>query len=203
MTRKQKRLSVIPGAMAFLAAAAALTFYALGQKASFFYMPAELEDCDTAARPAHPPRRTRRGRHGRARPRRQGDLCRHRRQNRSRSPTPASFPICSARGRGSSPKAVWHGRRVRRRQRARQARRELHAEGSRRRLKKKGVWQDRQECATAGSAAPSVQRAASIASALRDPLIVEIGHFALVLALALALVQSTVPLIGARTATGG
>jgi cytochrome c-type biogenesis protein CcmF len=29
---------------------------------------------------------------------------------------------------------------------------------------------------------------------------VEIGHFALVLALALALVQSMVPLIGARTA---
>jgi cytochrome c-type biogenesis protein CcmE len=43
MTRKQKRLSVIAGAMTFLGAAAALTFYAIGQKASFFYMPAELE----------------------------------------------------------------------------------------------------------------------------------------------------------------
>lgn len=43
MTRKQKRLSVIGGAMAFLAVASALTFYALGQKTSYFYMPAELQ----------------------------------------------------------------------------------------------------------------------------------------------------------------
>ena len=42
MTRKQKRLSVIGGAMGFLGLAAALTFYALGQKASYFYMPADL-----------------------------------------------------------------------------------------------------------------------------------------------------------------
>lgn len=42
MTRKQKRLSVIVGALAFLGSAAALTFYALGQKASYFYMPADL-----------------------------------------------------------------------------------------------------------------------------------------------------------------
>ncbi|GAA2851358.1 cytochrome c-type biogenesis protein CcmE [Aminobacter aminovorans] len=43
MTRKQKRLSVIAGALAFLGAATALTFYALGQKASYFYMPADLQ----------------------------------------------------------------------------------------------------------------------------------------------------------------
>lgn len=43
MTRKQKRLSVIAGALAFLGAATTLTFYALGQKASFFYMPADLQ----------------------------------------------------------------------------------------------------------------------------------------------------------------
>lgn len=43
MTRKQKRLSVIAGALAFLGAATGLTFYALGQKASFFYMPADLQ----------------------------------------------------------------------------------------------------------------------------------------------------------------
>jgi cytochrome c-type biogenesis protein CcmE len=42
MTRKQKRLSVIAGGMAFLAAAAGLTFYALGQRTSYFYMPADL-----------------------------------------------------------------------------------------------------------------------------------------------------------------
>ena len=43
MTRKQKRLSVIGGAMAFLAVAAGLTFYALGQRTSYFYMPADLQ----------------------------------------------------------------------------------------------------------------------------------------------------------------
>ena len=42
MTRKQKRLTVIGGAMGFLALAAALTFAALGQKTSYFYMPADL-----------------------------------------------------------------------------------------------------------------------------------------------------------------
>lgn len=42
MTRRQKRLSVIAGALGFLGMAVALTFYALGQKASYFYMPADL-----------------------------------------------------------------------------------------------------------------------------------------------------------------
>lgn len=42
MTRKQKRLSVILGGMAFLAAATGLTFVALGQKTSYFYMPSDL-----------------------------------------------------------------------------------------------------------------------------------------------------------------
>lgn len=42
MTRKQKRLAVIGGAMGFLGLAAALTFAALGQKTSYFYMPADL-----------------------------------------------------------------------------------------------------------------------------------------------------------------
>ena len=43
MTRKQKRFSVIGGAMGFLAVAALLVFYALGQKTSYFYMPAEIQ----------------------------------------------------------------------------------------------------------------------------------------------------------------
>lgn len=43
MTRKQKRLSIIGGGMAFLALAAALVFYAIGSKASYFYMPADLQ----------------------------------------------------------------------------------------------------------------------------------------------------------------
>jgi cytochrome c-type biogenesis protein CcmE len=42
MTRKQKRLTTIGVAMGFLGLATALTFYALGQQASYFYMPADL-----------------------------------------------------------------------------------------------------------------------------------------------------------------
>ena len=42
MTRRKKRLSIIAGGAIFLAASAGLTFYALGQKASYFYMPADL-----------------------------------------------------------------------------------------------------------------------------------------------------------------
>jgi cytochrome c-type biogenesis protein CcmE len=42
MTRKQKRLAVIAGGLSFLGLAAAMVFVALGQKTSYFYMPAEL-----------------------------------------------------------------------------------------------------------------------------------------------------------------
>jgi cytochrome c-type biogenesis protein CcmE len=48
MTRKQKRLTVIGGAMGFLGLAAALTFAALGQKTSYFYMPADLQQATIA-----------------------------------------------------------------------------------------------------------------------------------------------------------
>ena len=48
MTRKQKRLAVIGGAMGFLGLAAALTFAALGQKTSYFYMPADLAKATVA-----------------------------------------------------------------------------------------------------------------------------------------------------------
>jgi cytochrome c-type biogenesis protein CcmE len=48
MTRKQKRVAVIGGAMGFLVVAAALTFAALGQKTSYFYMPADLETATVA-----------------------------------------------------------------------------------------------------------------------------------------------------------
>lgn len=49
MTRKQKRLSVIVGAGVFLALAATLTLYALGQKASYFYTPADIAEQPVAA----------------------------------------------------------------------------------------------------------------------------------------------------------
>lgn len=56
MTRKQKRLAVILGALVFLGGATGLTLYALGQKASYFYMPADL-----AAAPVEPGQRIRLG----------------------------------------------------------------------------------------------------------------------------------------------
>src|SRR5690606_5863987 len=49
MTRKQKRLTVIGAGMAFLAAALALVLVALGQKASYFYMPADLAEASVAS----------------------------------------------------------------------------------------------------------------------------------------------------------
>lgn len=48
MTRKGKRLSIIAGAGAFLLAASGLTFYALGQKASYFFMPDDLRTASVA-----------------------------------------------------------------------------------------------------------------------------------------------------------
>lgn len=56
MTRKQKRLSVIFGGLAFLAAATALTFFALGQRTSYFYMPSDLSE-----KPVQPGERIRLG----------------------------------------------------------------------------------------------------------------------------------------------
>ncbi|MDN2567728.1 cytochrome c maturation protein CcmE [Aquibium sp. A9E412] len=49
MTRKQKRLAIIGGGMGFLAAATALTFVALGQQTSYFYMPGDLSVRPVAA----------------------------------------------------------------------------------------------------------------------------------------------------------
>ena len=56
MTRKQKRLTMIAGALAFLGAATAMTFFALGQKTSYFYMPSDITD-----RPVEPGERIRLG----------------------------------------------------------------------------------------------------------------------------------------------
>ncbi len=56
MTRKQKRLAVIAGALVFLGGATGLTFYALGQRTSYFYMPSDL-----AEKPVEPGQRIRLG----------------------------------------------------------------------------------------------------------------------------------------------
>ncbi|WP_295806140.1 cytochrome c maturation protein CcmE [uncultured Nitratireductor sp.] len=44
MTRKQKRLAVIAGAIGFLGAATGLTLYALGEQTSYFYVPGDLAE---------------------------------------------------------------------------------------------------------------------------------------------------------------
>lgn len=48
MKRKRKRLTIIAGGLTFLGAAAGLTFYALGEKSSYFYMPADLTTASIA-----------------------------------------------------------------------------------------------------------------------------------------------------------
>ena len=49
MTRKQKRLAVVLGGLGFLGAATGLVFYALGQKASYFYVPGDLAAANVQA----------------------------------------------------------------------------------------------------------------------------------------------------------
>jgi len=44
VTRKQKRLAVIAGAIGFLGAATGLTLYALGEQTSYFYVPGDLAE---------------------------------------------------------------------------------------------------------------------------------------------------------------
>lgn len=56
MTRKQKRAMIIAIGMCFLAVAAGLTLFALGQQTSYFYMPA-----DVLAKPLSPGQRIRLG----------------------------------------------------------------------------------------------------------------------------------------------
>src|SRR6266566_4865841 len=80
--------------------------------------------------------------------------------------------------------------------RACQARRDLHAQGSRRRAEEAGTLEGRlwrQSGRRRGRVARWNARGAG-----SDAMIAEAGHYALVLALALALIQSTVPLLGAR-----
>ena len=180
MTRKQKRLTVIGGAMGFLALAAALTFAALGQKTSYFYMPADLEKAVVA-----PGQRIRLGGLVEDGTVRRGDG------------TQVSFAVTD---KEKSVKVVYTGLLP-----------DLFREGQgvitegtfgadgvfvadsvlakhdenympkevAESLKAKGVWK------------PELKA--------RPAPMVEAGHFALVLAFALALIQSTVPLIGARS----
>ena len=49
MTRKQKRLAIIAGALGFIGAATGLTLYALGEQTSYFYMPGDLAENPVAA----------------------------------------------------------------------------------------------------------------------------------------------------------
>jgi cytochrome c-type biogenesis protein CcmE len=56
MTRKQKRLAIIGGALAFLGLAVALVLFALRQEIVFFHSPTDLQ-----ANPVHPGERIRLG----------------------------------------------------------------------------------------------------------------------------------------------
>ncbi len=148
MTRKQRRLTLIAAAGDEVLARCgrACADRAEGSRSCSFNSPTDGGREARRARHAHPPRRP-----GAARQRCQrGDnlavtfevtdgnraMC--------RLPIRACFPICSAKGRASSPKARSIRRRhVQGRQRARQARRDLHAEGSRRLAEEAGPLEGR------------------------------------------------------------
>ncbi|WP_367715344.1 cytochrome c maturation protein CcmE [Nitratireductor sp. GISD-1A_MAKvit] len=49
MTRKQKRLAIIAGAIGFLGSAVGLTLYALGEQTSYFYMPGDIAERPVSA----------------------------------------------------------------------------------------------------------------------------------------------------------
>src|SRR6185295_5505548 len=137
----------------------------------------------------HPPRRSREAGHAAARrqsvralrgdrrqPHDPGDLHRH----------PAGS--LSRRAGRRDRRRARSIRRVQGRQRARQARRELHAEGSGRGAQEAGPLEDRERLRPRGREQGGAKE-----------VIPELGHYALVLALALALIQASVPLWGART----
>src|SRR5208282_2809965 len=99
---------------------------------------------------------------------------------------------CSAgpvprRPRGGGRGGAGRRRRVRGRHGAGQARRDLHAEGGCRRLE--------EERALAGR----LRQEGGGAGCGREQVIAELGHYALMLALGLALIQGTMPLVGARS----
>src|SRR5262249_2986054 len=87
------------------------------------------------------------------------------------------------------------------RQRARQARRELHAERGRRRAQEAGALEDRRRLWSRwrDQGRDRAHRDQGRDRADRsEEVIAEFGHYALVLALGLALIQTIVPLWGAR-----
>ena len=196
MTRKQKRLSVIAGGLAFLGAATGLTFYALGQKASYFYMPADLTTASL-----QPGQRIRLGglvEKGTIE-RGQGTAVAFSvtdNQKQVKVTYTGILPDLFREGQGVITEGTFRrGRRLRRRQRAGQARRELHAQGSGRRPQGQGrVAGEQSDKQVPQAVRPRFGRQAAATSSA----MVEIGHFALVLAFALSLVQSMVPLFGAR-----
>src|SRR4029079_3124556 len=130
------------------------------------------------ARPRVPHRRPRRGRQRQARPRSpRGAVRRHRHrdQHAGRLPRQPSGPLPRRQGRRRGGPGRTR-RRVPREPGARKARRELHAAGSR-------------ACARAGAEGRQDRD--------NDEMIAELGHFALALALGVALAMAILPLAGA------
>ncbi len=203
MTRKQRRLTIIGGSLAVLAIAAALVLNAMRDSIVFFSTPAMV-----AEKHIQPGKRFRLG--GLVQP---GSLVRG--DNMAvafevadgSATLPVSYkgilPDLFREGQGVvaegalDASGVFQGR-----HRACQARRELHAKGCRRRpeeagalegrIRCKALWQRERRCEQCRSVSRGAERTGSGA------MIAEAGHYALVLALGLALIQSTLPLLGAR-----
>ncbi len=185
MTRKQRRLTMIGGSLAVLAIAAALVLNAMRDSIVFFSTPTMA-----AEKQIPPGKRFRLG--GLVQP---GSLVRgdNLAVNFSVADGSATLPV-AYQGNSAGPVPRRAGRRrrgragcVRRlqgRYRARQARRDLYAEGCRRRAEEAGTLEGRlrRQARCCGLAAA--------AGAGASKMIAEAGHYALVLALGLALIQS-------------
>ena len=189
MTRKERPPRHDRRAGAGARARRGLVLVALRDQIVFFYSPTELAE---KALPPGTRVRARRARRRRARVQRERDGSVSLRHHRYGETVPCRFrgllPDLFREGQGIVAEGVLAADgSVRRRHRARQARRELHAAGSRRCAEGAGRL--------AGRATRRGDGHRPMTAALP---VAELGHYALVLALALTLVQSTRAALGLR-----
>ena len=192
MTRKQKRLTVIFGGMSFIIAAVLLVMFAFSRSVAYFYMPT-----DVAKNPLPPDTRIRLG--GLVG---EGSIVRDEGSVVRFAVTDPSGEIVNVRYQGILPDLFREGQGVVT-EGTFQAGSDLFSADTvlakhdetympkevADRLKAEGLWEK--------SKGPAPQGKVKGQEA-KDAMIIEIGHYLLVLALAIAIILSVVPVIGAR-----
>ena len=218
MKPRQKRLAIVVGGLAAIGIAAALILNAFQSNLVFFFMPpTQVASGEAPKGPRLPHRRAGEGGQPAAR-RHHRPLRRHRHGQEIPVSYRGILPDLFSEGKAWSPGQHRAGRPVHRHRGARQARRELHAaRGPGRRRQGPRGFKDLEAVRERGEAGGLVSASCAPDWLLpvllpepltpilltRTPMIPEIGTFALVLALLVALVQGTLPLIGAQRAGGG